>query len=163
MSFTSTDSKSLNYISCYFLLTPRYLSVSNNNIFGDISGPFSINEIQNNIDPNFIQLPGTIIRNKTGQSKNYIVGIPRYNGNNVSTKKIYSAMTLYNINFLSNIVPYKKLAGNDTTVPENLEDCTTQTFSSNGNVQELNRIENTGIVNRLNIANRICLRNTRFS
>ena len=164
MSFTNNPllSNSPNYIRCYYILRPKLLNNSNNTTLGELSGPFSITEI-NTTYPNFSQQPKTIIRNITGQSKNFIVGIPKYNGNNVSSKKIYSAMSLYDINFLTTIVPYKKLAGNDTTIPENLEDCNTQIFSSNGNVEELNRTEIKGIIDRLKIGNRICLAQTKYS
>tara|TARA_B100000902_G_C27305635_1_gene915271 strand:+ start:891 stop:1385 length:495 start_codon:yes stop_codon:yes gene_type:complete len=164
MSFTnnSLNYNLPNYISTYYILTPRLLRNSNNTIFGDISVGYSISEI-NTIVPDFSQLPHSIIRNITNESKKYIVGIPKYNGNNISRKKIYTAMSLYDIDFLRTIIPYKKMRGNDTTVSENLQDCSGGQFLTNGNVMPLTVKEINSIINKLNIHNKICLRNTRYS
>lgn len=163
MSFTNNplEANSPNYISCYFTLKPRSLRRNNNIILGNISGPFSISEI-NAIDPNFTQPNNTIIRNIPNQPTHFIVGIPRFNGNNVPRKKIYSAMTLYDTSFLRDIVPYRKLAGNDTTIPENLADCSGVQFLTNGNVIRTHRVSTRSIIDRLGINNRICIRNTRY-
>ena len=162
MSFTNdiNDKNSPNYISCYYILKPK--NEGSNTILGDISEPYSISGI-NIIDPNFVQSRTSIISNLSNNRNNFIVGIPKYNGNNVSSKKIYSQMALYNIDFLRSIIPYIKLAGNETTIPDDLKDCSGATFNkTNGNVVEMNKKEVKTIVDNLNLTKRLCLRDIGY-
>lgn len=150
MSFTNTNPDSINYISprCYFLLSKSKLSLGNSsNILGDISAIDNINTF----DPAFNQTPNSIITNyNSGNSTQFIVGLPNKNGNNLSKKDIITAMNFYNINLLRNIRPYVKLAGNDTTI---------ELFSEKnvGNVTVLNRNQVTSIILKLGLQKRFCL------
>ena len=158
MSFTASDSSSPNYISCYFKFVKK---IFKNNIIGDISGPYSLAEIIS-IDTTFNHSTHTIIQNVSNTTNTFIVGIPKKNNNNISKNNIYAAMSVYDINLLRSIKPYKKLRGNDTSIPTNLADCSGTQFLTNGNVEKLNKVQQKSIIDNLGIANRLCLRNTKY-
>ena len=97
-------------INCYYLLKRKTIDSST---YGDISGPFSLNEILN-IDPSFSQNPLSIIYDKIPPSNGHIVGIPQTNGNNISKNRIFFYMATYNIGALISIKPYESIGGNGT-------------------------------------------------
>lgn len=157
----------INNISCYFILE----KITNN--IGqqiDISGSFNLSYIKNNFDSTFKQSPNTIISNINGFTTKFIVGIPNNNINNLSKKDIMNAIKNYNINLLRNIRPYIKLAGNDTTVPDIASNCISAEerkalvlkYKNLGNINELNKKEIRGIVEKLGLSNRICLGATNY-
>lgn len=181
MSFTSTNTSSPNYISCYFILEP--FVDRNNNIaqkMGRVTGSYDITYIENLFNVSGKQNPFTIAppepiysiitNHPAGPSTRFIVGIPNKNNNNLSKKDIIKLMNFYNINGLRSIVPYVKTAGNDVTIPANPENCVNPEerkelvlkYKQFGNVSELTKSEITSIIDNLGIANRVCLTDTNY-
>ena len=171
MSFTIIEGQP-DSIVCYYILTKRQQRSS---ILGEISErSYTYVEIKS-LFPEFTQQPDTIIQNISlvdVRRDQFIVGIPSRNSNNISRRGIFTLMSLFDIGGLRSIKPYVKLAGNDTTIPPDSDNCLdaitrnrqVTSYSNTGSLRELTTPEVKSMIDRLGLTTnrRLCLRDTGY-
>lgn len=174
--FTTSDVNSPNYIGCFYIVDISSTNL-NRKIIDVHEQVYSSTTLvtQPNIDSSVLDLfssNNTIIINYPGAiNTKFIVGIPNRNGNNISKKTIVTAIYSYNINLLRSIIPYVKLAGNDYSVPFDVNDCISAKerkeivlqYQNIGNVNRMTSHQAKTIIDRLKLYNsRVCLRTLNY-
>lgn len=145
---------SFEYI-CFYILTKIKIDSST---YGDISGPFSKTEIENNYTNAYNLITSsnapTIIADILG-SKLHLVGIPTKNQNMISRNKLYFYMATYNIGALLSIAPYiSSLESNDQGEGSEeicINPLDKKKLALQGSIPTMTITENIGILARGNI------------
>lgn len=149
-------------IDTYYILT-RKINIVDYSVYGDISGPFTTQDISNNHRSDFnnvkTNMYDSIIYNLYPDklvNSSFIVGIPERNNNNISKKQIYNYMYTFDIAALQNIKPYKKLAGNDISIIDNCNNNNNKKVIYNSQVIPLSLHQKNNIYFNNNFKNKIC-------